>query len=57
MNPISGRSDVTVVDNAAAAFAAPGTDGGWWFNTATGEFRANLRDSWTTSDGTQLNAL
>jgi general secretion pathway protein G len=56
-NPFSGASDVTVVEGASDTFTAPGTDGGWWFNRATGEVRANLRDSWTTTDGTRLNAL
>lgn len=56
-NPLSGDNTVTVVDDADTAFAAPETDGGWWFNKATGEFRANLTDAHTTSDGTKLNEL
>jgi general secretion pathway protein G len=56
-NPVSGVATVTVVNNAATAFAAPATDGGWWFNMATGEFRADLKDTHVTSDGTKLNTL
>ena len=56
-NPISAVSTVTVVNNAATAFANPAADGGWWFNMATGEFRANLKASWTLADGTKLSDL
>jgi hypothetical protein len=49
---------VAVVQDGATAFAAPAADGGWWFNTVTGEFRANLTDVRTTTDGTtKLNEL
>ena len=57
VNPVSGDNTVTVVNNTATVFAAPAADGGWWFNMATGEFRANLLDSHVTADGTKLNAL
>jgi general secretion pathway protein G len=56
-NPLSGKSDVTVVEGATTAFSAPKEDGGWWFNRTTGEFRANLKDAWTDSEGTKLNSL
>ena len=57
-NPISGDNTVRVVQDAATSFSAPGDDGGWWFNTETGEFRADLKDSHTTTDGeTKLNEL
>jgi len=58
VNPVSGDNTVTVVQVGATAFAAPAADGGWWFNTVTGEFRANLTDARTTTDGTtKLNEL
>jgi len=57
VNPISGLNTVTITDTATDVFAAPGTDGGWWFNRGTGEFRANLKASWTKPDGTVLNTL
>jgi general secretion pathway protein G len=58
VNPVSGSNAVTVVQDGATAFAAPDADGGWWFNTVTGEFRASLTDVRTTTDGTtKLNEL
>jgi hypothetical protein len=57
VNPISGSSTVTVINSGSTAFAAPTADGGWWFNMVTGEFRADLKDSWTKADGTILNTL
>jgi general secretion pathway protein G len=58
VNPISSDNTVTVVNDADVSFSAPDDDAGWWFNAATGEFRANLTDAHTTSDGTtQLNEL
>jgi len=57
-NPISGDNAVTVVTGASTAFSAPEADAGWWFNATTGEFRADLTDVRTTSDGeTKLNEL
>ena len=58
VNPVSGDNTVTVVQDGATAFAAPDADGGWWFNSVTGEFRASLTDARTTTDGTtKLNEL
>jgi len=58
VNPVSGDNTVTVVQDGATAFAAPDADGGWWFNSVTGEFSANLTDARTTTDGTtKLNEL
>jgi general secretion pathway protein G len=58
VNPVSGSNTVTVVQDGATAFAAPDADGGWWFNSASGQFRANLTDVRTTTDGTtKLNEL
>ena len=56
-NPLSGLSTVEVVNNGATAFTNPAADAGWWFNMATGEFRANLKASWTLADGTKLSDL
>jgi general secretion pathway protein G len=56
-NPVSNDSTVTIVNNAGTAFTAPAADGGWWFNIATGEFRANITAAHTASDGTVLNSL
>jgi general secretion pathway protein G len=57
INPISNSSAVRVVTGAATAFAAPTTDAGWYFNSTTGEFRADLSNTWATPDGTKYNAL
>ena len=58
VNPVSGDNTVTVVQDGATAFAAPAADGGWWFNSVTGQFRANLTDARETTDGTtKLNEL
>jgi len=57
VNPISNDNTVDVEQDGDTAFSAPNSDGGWWFNAETGEFRANLKDSHTTSDGTKLNEL
>jgi general secretion pathway protein G len=56
-NPFSGSNAVEIVDNAATFFTPPARDGGWWFNAATGEFRANLTNEQKTSDGTPLNGM
>jgi general secretion pathway protein G len=55
-NPITGSRAIVVVDDVGTAFAV-GDDAGWWFNRATGEFRANLDDTHETADGTTLNSL
>ncbi len=57
VNPISNDNTVRVVQDGDTAFSAPDTDGGWYFNSETGEFRADLEDSHETTDGTQLNEL
>jgi len=58
INPMSGDSTVRVVSGAATAFSAD-ADAGWWFNSTTGEFRADLTtsDEHATADGTQFNEL
>jgi len=58
VNPVSGSNTVVVEPLAANGFTVPGADGGWWFNTASGQFRANLTDERTATDGTtKLNEL
>jgi len=59
VNTISGVNTMRIVSGAATAFAAPDEEGGWWFNSTTGEFRADLTtsDDHETADGTQYNAL
>jgi general secretion pathway protein G len=56
-NPASNVNTVRIVTGASTAFAAPSSDGGWWFNSTTGEFRADLKDSWAQADGTKYNTL
>ena len=56
-NSVSGKATLRIVNAAATVFTAPGTDGGWWFNLVTGEFRADLKNTHTTTDGTKLNEL
>ena len=44
-NPASGLLRFRMASEPAAAFSPPAKkDGGWWYNPATGEFRADLRD-------------
>jgi len=57
VNPFSNDNTVRVIQNGATAFAAPQADGGWYFNSVTGEFRADLEDVHTTMDGTKMNEL
>jgi general secretion pathway protein G len=56
VNPISNKNDVRI---ETGAFTAPSVDAGWWFNSTTGEFKADVTTSTahTTADGTAYNAL
>jgi general secretion pathway protein G len=54
-NPVSNVKTVRVVAGAAATFAAPAADGGWYLNSTTGEFRADLTDARVGADGTPYN--
>jgi general secretion pathway protein G len=58
VNPFSGSSVVRIVTGASTTFSAT-ADAGWWFNSTTGEFRADLTASDTnkTSDGTAFSDL
>jgi general secretion pathway protein G len=57
VNPLSNSNAVRIVTGASTAFAAPTADAGWWFNSTTGEFRADLKDTWVTADSTKYNTL
>jgi general secretion pathway protein G len=57
-NPYTGISTVTTVADAATGYtAAADMTFGWWFNSATGEFRCHVPDSVTTPDETQVNGM
>jgi general secretion pathway protein G len=56
-NPITDSDALEIVTNPTTAFRPPAMDGGWWFNTATGEFRANLTDEHRTDDGKPMSGL
>jgi general secretion pathway protein G len=56
-NPLSNANAIRVVTGASTAFAAPTADAGWWYNSTTGEFRADLKDTWVTADGAKYNTL
>lgn len=57
INPISNVNTLRIVTGATTVFAAPTTDSGWWFNSTTGEFRADLKDSWVAADGSKYNTF
>jgi general secretion pathway protein G len=54
-DPISGLKTIRGANNLRIQFAVRTIDGGWWYNTATGEFRADLANTWTDEKGTKLN--
>jgi prepilin-type N-terminal cleavage/methylation domain-containing protein len=54
-NPISGIATVRFAQSAGDPFVAPSTDGGWYYNTFTGEIRADLADSHMLTTGLVLN--
>jgi len=57
-NSVSGLRDIRIIQNARTQFRARSRDGGWYYNAATGEFRADLTDERLAPDGeTQLNEL
>jgi general secretion pathway protein G len=57
VNPISNVNTLRIVTGATTVFAAPTTDGGWWFNSTTGGFQADLKASWTAADGSLYNTF
>ncbi len=54
-NPISGDERVRVQGGLRRPYRAPRRDRGWWYNFRRGEFRADLSDEWTDSEGVPLN--
>jgi len=57
-NPYTGVDTVTIVNDPATAYsAAADMSQGWWYNSATGEFRCHVPDSVVTPDGTQVNQM
>jgi len=57
-NPYTGVPWVTTVADAGTGYtAAADMTFGWWYNSATGEFRCHVPDSLTTAGGTQVNGM
>ena len=57
-NPYTGMRSVAVVAGAAESYRpAEDMDGGWWYNSATGEFRCHVPDSVVTPEGKKVNEL
>jgi general secretion pathway protein G len=54
-NSLSNLSTIRFESNAAALFSPPERDQGWYYNTATGEFRADLPNDRTLPSGLILN--
>jgi general secretion pathway protein G len=57
VNPLSNSSAIRVVTGNATAFSAPSSDAGWYYNSDTGEFRADLKDTWVAADGSKYNTF
>jgi len=56
-NPYSGSDRVRVVNSPRSNFLPPQQDAGWWYNMATGEFRADLTDLHRLENGMVLTSL
>jgi len=58
VNPVTNKNTVVEVTGAATAFTET-EGGGWWFNSTTGVFKADVTTSaiHQTADGTAYNAL
>jgi general secretion pathway protein G len=54
-NPVSSIRTIRVVADGTATFAAPSADGGWYLNSVTGEFRADLTDAHMDETGVPYN--
>ena len=55
VNPFTDKNEVTVVITGTKL---EDESSSWWFNAKTGEFKANLKDAWKTTDQkTNLNDL
>jgi prepilin-type N-terminal cleavage/methylation domain-containing protein len=53
-NPFNGLSSVTMVNTDTGINPANGSTG-WWYNSKTGEIRANLDATFKSHNGTLLN--
>jgi len=54
-NPVSSQRTIRVASGVDVSFSPPAADGGWWYNEATGEFRADLTDRHADGDGVLFN--
>lgn len=50
-NPITGDNAITIT-TGVSALSAPSADGGWMYNSTTGEFRAEILSTTLAQDGT-----
>ena len=56
-NSFSGICTVRIVNTPGLRHVPPQQDAGWWYNAATGEFRADLTDLHALPNGMVLNQL
>jgi type II secretory pathway pseudopilin PulG len=56
-NSFSGICTVRIVNTPGLRHLPPQQDAGWWYNAATGEFRADLTDLHALPNGMVLNQL
>jgi type II secretory pathway pseudopilin PulG len=56
-NTFSGICTVRIVNTPGLRHVPPQQDAGWWYNAATGEFRADLTDLHALPNGMVLNQL
>lgn len=56
-NSFSGINKIRIVNTPGLRHVPPPQDAGWWYNAATGEFRADLTDLHTLPNGMVLNQL
>ena len=56
-NPFSGMAWVRVVHSPRTRYMPPQQEAGWWYNAATGEFRADLTDLHKLPNGLAFNQL
>jgi prepilin-type N-terminal cleavage/methylation domain-containing protein len=54
-NPLTGLAAVRAASGAAERFPPGDIDGGWWLNEVTGEFYADLKDSYVDGQGNRYN--
>lgn len=57
-NPHTGVSTVTTVTDPAIVYnPAKDMSQGWWYNSATGEFRCHVPNRAKAPDGSQINSM